>query len=151
MHLHPTVLSAILRAGRRFGLPAVRLPYEPPVVSWRAAGRGLAGRLATGLFLLPWTRLLRARLARAGVRCNDRVFGLHDTGAMEEELVLRLVEQLPEGVTELYFHAASRRCPEIDRTMPEYRHEGELAALTSPRVREALARRGIQPLAFSDL
>ena len=35
--------------------------------------------------------------------------------------------------------------------MPDYRHQGELAALTSGRVREALTALGIQPIAFGDL
>jgi hypothetical protein len=51
----------------------------------------------------------------------------------------------------MYFHPATRRCAEIDQTMPEYRHQGELAALTSAKVRETLAALGIQPIAFGDL
>jgi hypothetical protein len=95
--------------------------------------------------------LLRSRLRRGRIKSNDFVFGLHDTGRMEESLVLRQLGELPEGVTEMYFHAATRRCPEIDRTMPEYRHQGELAALTSRNVREALVALGIRPIAFGDL
>ena len=51
----------------------------------------------------------------------------------------------------MYFHAATRRCPQLDRATPGYRHEGELAALTSRRVREALGALGIEPIAFGDL
>jgi hopanoid biosynthesis associated protein HpnK len=151
MHLHPTVLGILLEVGREFGLDAVRVPYEPPRASWRASGRGRLHRFAAALALAPWTGLLRSRLRRAGIKCNDSVFGLNDSGQMEEPLVLRQLSELPEGVTEMYFHAATRRCPEIDRTMPDYRHEGEFAALTSGRVRDALARIGIQPIAFADL
>lgn len=40
MHVHPTVLTLILKIGREFGIRAVRLPYEPLLASWRArAGR----------------------------------------------------------------------------------------------------------------
>ena len=35
--------------------------------------------------------------------------------------------------------------------MPDYRHEDELAALLSPRVRAEIERQGIQRIAFSDL
>jgi hypothetical protein len=85
------------------------------------------------------------------VRSNDRVFGLHDSGAMDEKRVIELLRGLPEGVTELYFHVATRRCPEIDRTTPRYRHEAELAALTSPRVAELLSRGDIESIAYRDL
>jgi len=155
MQLHPTVLSSIISVGRDFGLAAVRVPYEPPIVSWRAssraAGRGLLPRAWGSLSLRPWTALVRARLGRAGIRCNDFVFGLHDSGAMDESRVLALAERLPEGVSELYFHVATGRCPELDRHTPGYRNEAELAALVSPRVAEALERRGVELIAFADL
>jgi len=51
----------------------------------------------------------------------------------------------------MYFHPATRRCPEIDRTMPTYRHEREFEALISPAVREAIAASGFQRIAFSEL
>jgi hopanoid biosynthesis associated protein HpnK len=151
MHLHPTVLSTLLRVGREFGLDAVRVPYEPPGASWRASGRGRAARLAAALALAPFTGLLRSRLRRRRIKFNDFVFGMNDSGRMEEPLVLRQLDALPDGVTEMYFHAATRRCPTLDRAMPDYRHEGELAALTSARVRSALETLGIQPIAFGDL
>ncbi len=151
MHLHPTVLGLLLRVGREYGLDAIRLPYEPPGASWRASGEGRWRRVLGAFALAPWIRLLRSRLRRGQIKSNDFVFGLYDSGRMEEALVLRQLDQLPEGVTEIYFHAATRRCPEIDRIMPDYRHQGELAALTSGRVRDALTALGIQPIAFGDL
>lgn len=135
MHLHPTVLSIVLRIGAEFGMKAMRLPRE-------ASGAGL---------LAPWLALLRFRLHRAGIRSNDQILGLAHTGAMNEDTVLRLLSRLPDGVTEMYFHVATRRCAEIDRDMPDYQHEAELAALVSPAVAAAIASLGIETGAFSDL
>jgi hopanoid biosynthesis associated protein HpnK len=151
MHLHPTVLSLVLKVGREFGLAAVRVPYEPPLRSWRMSERSLGSRLAAGLSLMPWTGLLRTRLRRQKLRYNDFVFGMFDTGAMTTEQTLRILGRLPDGITEIYFHPATHRCPEIDRTMPEYRHEQELAALTSPLVKEAVKAANIERISFSDL
>ncbi len=152
MHLHPTVLGIILRVGREFGLSAMRVPYEPPLVAWRACGRSLGPQLAAAAGLAPWLGVLRARLGRLGIRSNDVVLGLAASGAMGEETVLRLLALAPEGrVAEMYFHPATRRTPELDRSMPAYLHEAELAALVSPRVREALDRLGIQQVTFADL
>lgn len=151
MHLHPTVLDCVLQVGRDYGLDAVRVPYEPPGPSARAAGGGWLQRGLEAAALAPWTGLLRSRLRRARIKYNDFVFGLGDTGRMEESLVLRQLRELPEGVTEMYFHASTRRCPEIDRSMAGYRHEAEFAALTSQRVRDAVACLGIHPVAFGDL
>jgi hopanoid biosynthesis associated protein HpnK len=151
LHLHPTVAGLLLRVGREFGLDAVRLPHEPPGASARAAGAGRLARRAGSLALAPWMGLLRCRLRRARIKSNDFVFGLHDSGRMVEPLVLRQLDELPEGVTEMYFHVATGRAPELDRHVPGYRHRDELAALVSPRVRDALAARGIEPIAFGDL
>jgi chitin disaccharide deacetylase len=151
MHVHPTVLGLILKVGRDYGLKAVRVPYEPLLPSWRASGTAFFSRSALWLFMMPWSKLLKARLRRAGVRSNEYVFGLNDSGQMDIYLVLRMLRHLPQGVTEMYFHPATRRCPEIDRTMPTYRHEREFEALISPAVREAIAAAGFQRVAFSQL
>jgi hopanoid biosynthesis associated protein HpnK len=151
MHLHPTVMTLIIRVGREFGLRAVRVPREPPIASWRAAGAGLLPRLLPAVFLSPWMALLRHRLRRTGLRANDHVFGMNDSGRMDADLVRRILERLPDGVTELYFHPATRRSLRIERDMPGYRNEAELAALTSPAVRAALVACGARRIAFSDL
>lgn len=151
MHVHPTILGLILKVGQEYGLSAVRLPYEPPIRSWRASGKALLGKIAAWAFLSPWMGLMRARLRRVQVRFNDFVFGMADSGAMTLELVLRFLRLLPDGVTEIYFHPATRRCPEIDRHMPDYRHVEEFRALTDKSVIEALKAAGARRIAFSDL
>ena len=151
MHLHPTVLGLILKVGRDYGLNAVRMPYEPFLVSWHAARRALLKRLVTWCCLLPWLALVKLRLRRANIRSNDRVFGLYDSGHLHSELLVRLLQQLPPGVTEIYCHPATRRCAELEHTMPDYQHEQEFEALISPAVREAIRACGIQRIAFGEL
>jgi hopanoid biosynthesis associated protein HpnK len=151
MHLHPSVLALILEVGREFGLAAVRVPYEPPLASWGAARTAFARRLLASAFLAPWIGLLRRRLARAGLKSNEFAFGLHDSGNMDAALVTRFLQRLPDGVTEMYFHPATARCPQTERYMPTYRHEAELQALTSPSVMEALRATGARRIAFGDL
>lgn len=151
LHLHPTVLGMILKIGREFGLRAMRLPYEPPLPSWRASGRGLLRKSMGWMFLFPWIALLKTRLKLAGIRCNDFVFGLNDTGHLNRELLLRILRELPDGVTEIYCHPATRRCAELDRTMPGYLNEQEFEALTSLAVKQAVATSGFQRVAFDEL
>lgn len=151
MHLHPTVLGLILKVGREYGLRAMRLPYEPLILSWQASRRVLPQRFGAWLVLLPWIGHLQRRLRSANVRSNQFVFGLSHSGTMYVDLVLQILKHLPQGTTEIYFHPATRPCPEIDRTMPRYHHQREFEALTSPIVQEALLVSGVQRIAFSDL
>jgi len=151
MHLHPTVLRLMLQTGREFGLKAVRLPNEPPLRSWRASRKSLKSRLASWTLLCPWLGLMKLLLRRAGVSHNDFLFGMADSGSMTLDLVLKFLENLPGGVTELYFHPATRRCAEIDRTMRDYRHEDEFGALTSSSLLEAVQAAGLRRISFSDI
>ena len=151
MHLHPTILGLIIKVGKEYGLKAVRIPKEPPVLSWRASGHSLGGRLISSVFLSPWMALMKYTLRKARIRYNDYLFGMTDGGSMTTDLILRFVDNLPEGVTEFCFHPATRRSTEIDKTMPLYQHEGEFTALTSSSVRQAIEARGTQRIAFSDL
>jgi hopanoid biosynthesis associated protein HpnK len=151
MHLHPTVLGLLLKVGKDFGLKAVRLPNEPPVRAWKASGKSLGSRLASWTFLYPWMTRMRRMLRDADVRHNDFLFGMSDGGAMTADLTLRFIENLPNGISEFCFHPAMRRCSEIDRTMPLYKHEEEFRALTNLSLHKAVQAVGAQRVAFSDL
>jgi hopanoid biosynthesis associated protein HpnK len=138
-HLHPTVLTLLLDIGRDFGLSAVRLPRERGAAPW----------------LRPWLGLLRARLDAAGVRHNDEVAGISQSGRFHEAALLAaLHEPLPDGIREIYLHPALESGAAIAPSMAGYRHADEFAALVSPRVREAcaaLAARGVRLGGYVDV
>lgn len=137
MHVHPTVFSTILRVGREFGMTAVRIPYEPFWPSWKSAHRDLRVRLGNAVLLAPWLALMRLRLRRAGVARNDVVFGLSDTGRMSSERVRALLAQLPEGITEMYFH------PDLGNA--------EFTALCDPSVIDAVRKAHVVSTSFATL
>lgn len=135
-HLHPTLLEMLLRIGGEFGMPAVRLPREP---GWAAP------------LLSPWLGIMRRRLRAARIAHNDYVFGMSDSGAMDEARLLEILGKLPDGVTEIYLHPAVESGGAIAASMSGYRHADELAALLSPKVRDAVAACGAQTGGFRQL
>ena len=147
MHLHPTVSALLVDIGRDYGVKAVRVPSEP-ASTLRAAFP--QERAAAPPYRL-WIEKLRRRLDRAGLAFNDHVFGLAWSGNMVEERVLRLLAHLPEGVSELYFHPATRSGPALLAAMPGYRHAEELAALTSSTVKARIAELGITLTSYREL
>jgi hopanoid biosynthesis associated protein HpnK len=151
MHLHPTIGRLILKVGQGYGVRAMRFPYEPFLPSWRASRKALGRKLISGLFLWPWLALLKTQLQRAKVRSNHFVFGRNDSGKMKLELVLRFLQTLPSGVTEIYFHPATRRGPGLQRGLSNDSGQEELAALTSLALKEALLTSPIQCIGFNDL
>ncbi|WP_421992407.1 hopanoid biosynthesis-associated protein HpnK [Roseococcus sp.] len=131
-HLHPNIAAALMRAAA--GVPCLRLPWEPGHLV-RAVEADAPG---TGEWAIrPWCRVLRRRAARLGMVAPDRVVGLAWSGHFTAERLLGVLPHLPEGVTELYFHPATSGG--FPGSAPGYDYAGELAALTDPRVAEALA------------
>jgi hopanoid biosynthesis associated protein HpnK len=144
MHLHPTVGRLLIDIGREFGVPAIRIPAEPPSVLAACGTRvGLGDRA-----LYHWTRLLRRQARTAGLATNDHCFGLAWSGHMTTDRVRRLLAVLPAGISEIYFHPATERTetghpetghaetgrdPVLRRLMPDYEHAAELAALLTCR------------------
>ena len=133
MHLHPTVGAMIIDAGWAHGLRALRIPAEPVDVMQQCGVKSTLAARAT----LAWTRVLRRKARHAGLTVNDHVFGLAWSGHMTTDRLLRLAQHMPDGVSEIYFHPAARRDALLDRLMPDYAHEEELAALCNPAVRAA--------------
>jgi hopanoid biosynthesis associated protein HpnK len=147
-HLHPVVLESILELAPHYGAPPVRIPLEPFGASFRASGDRFTARLANWLFYLAQTSRLRRGLAVSGLRANDHVFGLYDSGAMTEARFRNLIAELPSGVSEIYCHPATRRWEGIDNLPGSYRCEEEFRALLSPDLKETLAAAGLSPLSF---
>lgn len=136
MHVHPTIFGLIVRIGREYGLRAVRIPREP------------AGRTRR---ITPWLALMRAKAARAGLICNDYAFGVTEAGGLTEERVLQILRELPDGVTEIFFHPAVRAFAGADAGTESFQWSGELAALQSPAVRSAIERGGIESVTYGEL
>ncbi|HSU06133.1 MAG TPA: hopanoid biosynthesis-associated protein HpnK [Acetobacteraceae bacterium] len=138
MHLHPTIGRLLIRIGREFDLPAVRIPAEPPAILAACGTQpGLGARA-----LAAWTNLLRRQIRSAGLHANDHCFGIAWSGGMTADRLLRLAPHLPDGISEIYLHPANREDPLLTALMPGYRHRDELAALLDPRVRAAFQSAG---------
>jgi hopanoid biosynthesis associated protein HpnK len=149
-HMHPVVAGTIARIAPGFGSPPVRIPLEPFRHSWQATVDRPLRRLVTWLFYTLQTRAMRRQLRAAGLPLNDYVFGVNDSGAMVERRLLQFLERLPEGVTELYCHPATRRWEGPDNLPAHYRPEQEFAALVSANVRAKLAAIGVRPRSFRE-
>lgn len=140
MHMHPTVGRLLIEEGLRYGLPALRIPAEPPRVMAACGGPATLGAWA----MWAGSSVLRRQATRAGLRVNDHVFGLAWSGHVDATRVARLAMHLPPGLSELYFHPATVADPVLQALMPDYEHQAEFEALCDPAVRAALDAAGIQ-------
>ena len=144
-HVHPIVGTLILDIGRRFGMRGIRVPIESADLLARIdpSHRGGAATVTA-----PWAALLRTRARHKGLWAPDRVFGLAWSGTMTEPRIAGMLENLADGVTEIYCHPASSG--DFAGAARGYRYADEVAALTSPAIREALRACGARSGGYSD-
>jgi chitin disaccharide deacetylase len=146
-HLHPTVQQELLRLAPEFGIKAIRVPFEPRHAGTLGAWRRL-GRLVPGFIEARRATSLKRRLDAAGIRRNDWIFGLADSGVMVSERMLHHLERLPDGVSELYVHPAMQRPADYPAY---YESRGEFEALIDPKIAGAIARHHIETMPFATL
>lgn len=130
LHMHPTVLGLILRIGREYGVGAIRVPYEPADRADTVPQRALNWLLRIG-----WVVPMKSRIRRAGLRHNDFIFGLRDTGRLNRTRLLGVLSRLPDGLSEVFCHPAVSRWEGTDPAAAHFAFEEELNALLDGDVR----------------
>jgi chitin disaccharide deacetylase len=141
-HLAPPVLEAVARIAEEFGIRWVRRPFDLPLTAARA-GTSWRKRATSGSLTMVRARFERA-LERRHCRTTDHFAGFQITGRFRTAELVRLIQALPEGSTELMCHPG--RCTEelrSARTRLKQSREEELEALTAPETRRALEANGV--------
>jgi hopanoid biosynthesis associated protein HpnK len=144
IHMHPTVFDILLELMPRYGINSFRLSCERLSVDLALAPRRRFGKIVDAFIFTRLSARCRPLLDRLGIGYTIEVKGLLNSGQMTEEYLLKALEILQEGVTEIYFHPGYCPDDELKRWMPDYSHGEELAALTSLRVQQKIAQLGIK-------
>ena len=138
IHLHPTVFAFLTELMPRYGITSFRLSRERLAHNLRFDRRRRLGKTVERVIFAALAGHARPYLDRLGIRYAAEVKGVLNSGRMTEEYLLKIIDGLQDGLTELYFHPGILPDAEITRRMPDYRHEQELAAIVSPAVRQRL-------------
>jgi hopanoid biosynthesis associated protein HpnK len=144
IHMHPTVFDILAELMPKHGITSFRLTREDLARDPAEHRQRRMGRMLDAFIFGRLAKRCRPVLDRLGIFHADEVKGLLNSGRMTEEYLLKVLERLQDGVTEIYFHPGCKPDPELAAWMPDYLHEEELAALTSARVRGMIADRGIR-------
>ena len=150
LHLHPVVLSTLVRLAPEFGIRWIRLPCEELGMALAANPRNAAARILSSLVFRALHTHAAVRLRAAGIGFTERVYGLLMTGRIDERYLLGLMPRIRADAAELYCHPSWPQAAEAtgaaDPNGPR-----ELAALLSERVRGAVARNGLVLARFASL
>jgi hopanoid biosynthesis associated protein HpnK len=144
IHMHPVVFDILCELMPKHGIASFRLSRENLSANLAADRQRVLGKCADAFIFASLARRCKSRLDRLGIRYACEVKGLLNSGRMTEDYLLSALDSVGEGLTEIYFHPGCRPCAELDRWMPEYHHDQELAALTSAQVAAKLDRLGVR-------
>jgi len=143
IHMHPTVFSVLAELMPKYGISSFRLTRENLAKDPANDGTRRFGRRLDAFIFARLAENCRPVLDRLGICYADEVKGLLNSGKMTEEYLLKVLDGLESGCTEIYFHPGCLPDPELAAWMPDYLHEEELAALMSPKVRAKIAEQSI--------
>lgn len=141
LHLLPNMTSIIEVLAAELGVP-VRWPTERPNFTWlRHPGSAMKSAILATL-----SRVKQPR----GVK-RVPALGVFESGRLTERRLIRLLDRLRDGDNEIVTHPGLD--PGVVPQDPKWRYgwEEELKAVLSPRVRDAIAERGIELVTYREL
>ncbi|MDF2873786.1 MAG: chbG [Sporomusa sp.] len=149
LHIVPGIIDIVIDIAREFNIRAIRIPAEPLLFfgGFRPSAGRIIGR--SGLSVLAGLARLKARRARLVV--PDHFYGMLAGGSMEKRLLNKIIDNLPEGTSEIMVH------PGLDDAILnpvftwDYHWQQELAAVTSPQVADCLKKNNIDLVSFAGL
>ena len=151
VHMLPGLFEIVLRLAKKHGIAAVRISHEESslraALSSGAKQKGTVvmrqGVQARGLKML--ARDAHEQAEHAGIAAADYFCGIAQTGELTREGIVRLLEILPEGTTELMCHPGY---VDADLARSATRLQGsrqtEVDILTNTQIRNLVASQGIR-------
>jgi len=146
-HVHPLFADILVNLAVEYKVPCIRLPRERVMTTIRLRRDNAMRKLVESAIFRTLSRRTRRMMTERGLTSTDALFGLHQSGHLSEDYVVGVIDRIRDGTTELYFHPAA----DIGGVPPSPAAQLEVEILTSMRVRDAVARNGIELITFADL
>jgi hopanoid biosynthesis associated protein HpnK len=146
LHVHPTIFSLLLPLAEAYEAVGVRIPSDDLFLALRHDRRRAVIKTAWAVALGLVSRWCRRQLDGRQLLAADRVYGVMQSGQMDDTYVRQVLRQLHSPLVELYFH------PAIDKADEEWGpNPVDLATLLSPAVRQTVAQCALHLSSFPQL
>jgi hopanoid biosynthesis associated protein HpnK len=150
LHQHPAIFDELISLCEEYGVKRVRVVKGEMRLSLSLDHRRLPLKIVNGVIFNLLGRWCARRLRGRGFVTPEKVYGLLQSGDLNEEYLLGLLERIKGASCEIYAHplafdadaAAQRENPGGAR---------ELQTLLSARVREAIATAGCELATYAQL
>jgi chitin disaccharide deacetylase len=154
-HMYPPVMKALAKVARDCDVPKIRMPFESLRGVARRLGDLRLSSLGRNTFVLSvqGNRSYFRRYTRTNdLSTPDHFFGFAATGQLVREAVLGILDDLPDGTSELVCHPGIHDADlDVQPTRLKKERATELAALIDPDVKKEIAARGIRLISYREL
>ncbi len=145
IHMLPGILKIFIRLAKEYDIPSIRYLHNDRFV-YPYSAKKIFKRIILGYF----DNKIKNALDRASIRYTDHLLGFLDSGNIREELLIKMIQSLLEGTTELITHPGFISADVLDRRIFHRNCETDLAALVSRRVKKVIADNGIKLISFGE-
>lgn len=139
LHLHPVIFSILMEDCQKLGIRRLRLTRDCLSRSRRMARGQWLYRVSHAAIYEWLSSRARKPIRERDLKHAQITFGLLQNARVDEDYVLKLLPELPDGDSELYSH------PSLDN----FKHEFD--ALVSSRVKDLVQELGIELIRYQDL
>ncbi|PYS38680.1 MAG: hypothetical protein DMG14_16725 [Acidobacteria bacterium] len=158
VHVTPTVFRIIRRVAPEYGIHAVRLPREriPRLSSLLARNKRswqqILKQCAFGKMISAASRISQPRRRQNVLVAPKRLYGIAQTGFLDEAAFADIIHDLDDGIHELMCHPGYMD-NDLTKTPTRLRaqRERELELLTGSGVRALLKQAGVALISYRDL
>ncbi|MEK7831362.1 MAG: ChbG/HpnK family deacetylase, partial [Acidobacteriota bacterium] len=150
LHQHPVIFDELIRLCEEFNVRRVRVVKGEMRLSLKLDQKHLPIKLLWGTVFNLLGRWCERRLAGRGFVQPRRVYGLLQSGDMNENYLLGLLEQMEKTSSEIYAHPLAF---DADETAKLENPGGarELQALTNPQLKRAIEAAGFKLATYQTL
>ena len=139
LHLHPTIFKILMDDVEELRITHLRLTRDCLARSRRMTRDKWFYRISHATIFEALSSRARKILVQKKIHHAQITFGLLQDSRVDEDYILKLLPELPDGDSELYSH------PSLDK----FKHEFD--ALVSQRVIDLVKKLGIELIRYQDL
>jgi len=149
LHVLPGITEIVADLCVDYGIKYVRIPAE--AISWTGGYQANLSRKIGRFGLTLCSEMAKRKLKRAGLKSPEHFYGMLAGGNLDAVLVGKMIEALPEGVSEIMTHPGLNS-EVLGKLYPwGYHWEEELAAFLSAENKNEIRTRGITLINFGGL
>jgi predicted glycoside hydrolase/deacetylase ChbG (UPF0249 family) len=146
MHLHPSVFKVLLPLAVQYRASGIRIPRDDFWLAIRYDHRHPAMKIGWAIAFGLLSQWASAKVRNSGLVQAHRVYGLMQSGNMDEAYVRSVLSQMDVPTAEIYFHPTTGL-----RTHELGSNREDLSSLLSPTIKQLLNERGIYATTYPRL